>query len=186
MEDYVAALSAAGWTVLYPPSAKTASDSQIIARYAKNGRDIWARLYYEFGANLSFSVADVGGENWAARLARDCKVPLYGVFFDFNKATLKLESEPVLNRALALLQGNTEKVEIRGHTDSVGGDAANLTLSEARAAAVRTWLVSHGVDGARIASRGYGKTQPVADNSTDAGRAKNRRVELAKATCATH
>lgn len=185
MEDYVAALTAAGWTVQYPPVGKAASDSQIIAHYTKSGRDIWARLYYEYGANLSFTIADAGAENWAARFAKDCKVPLYGVFFDFNKATLKPESESVLNRALGLLQGNTEKVEVRGHTDSVGGDAANLTLSEARAASVRTWLVGHGVDAARITSKGYGKTQPVADNATDAGRAKNRRVELAKATCAT-
>lgn len=183
MSEYRRALTAAGWTVVYPDDKQAAGAGQIIARYAKNGRDLWARLFYEFGALLSFQVADTGAEDWAARLARDCRVPLYGVFFDFNKATIKPESEPVLQKAATLLKGNAEKIEVRGHTDAIGNEADNLKLSEARAASVRTWLTGHGIDAARLGSKGFGKSQPVADNGTEQGRAKNRRVELARTAC---
>jgi outer membrane protein OmpA-like peptidoglycan-associated protein len=66
----------------------------------------------------------------------------------------------------------------------VGGDAYNQTLSEARAKAIVTWLTQHGIAGARLTAKGFGKTRPIADNATDAGRAKNRRVEIADPNCA--
>ena len=179
------ALVKAGWTVLYPKTAREdGANGALIAHYTKNGRDIWARIAYLHGASLSYQVADVGAEDWAAKLAKECRVPLYGVFFDFNKAILKPESDPVLNKAAAVLKSASGfNVEVQGHTDSVGGDDANLKLSEARAASVMQWLTAHGIPAARLTSKGYGKTQPVADNKTDEGRAKNRRVELRKAGC---
>ncbi len=177
------ALLRAGWNVLYP----TGTDTQggvIVARYLKNGRDIWARLTYEYGASIAYTVADAGTDDWGAQLAKTCRLPLYGVTFDFNKATLKAESEPVLARAAALLrQSPGFAVEVQGHTDNVGADEYNQKLSEARAASVRQWLAGHGIDGSRLGSKGYGKTQPVADNGSDFGRAKNRRVELVKQAC---
>ncbi|MBL7694911.1 MAG: OmpA family protein, partial [Ferruginibacter sp.] len=69
-------------------------------------------------------------------------------------------------------------VQIDGHTDDVGKDENNQTLSENRAAAVKAYLVSKGIEESRLASAGYGETKPVADNKTAAGRAKNRRVEM--------
>ena len=75
------------------------------------------------------------------------------------------------------------KLEVQGHTDNVGNDVYNQTLSEARAKAVVTWLTQHGVAGDRLTARGYGKTKPVADNGSDGGRAKNRRVEIADPRC---
>ncbi len=69
-------------------------------------------------------------------------------------------------------------MDIDGHTDNVGSDALNQTLSENRAASVKAYLASKGVDESRLLSTGYGEKQPVADNKTAAGRAKNRRVEL--------
>ncbi|MFO1344023.1 OmpA family protein [Casimicrobium huifangae] len=177
------ALVKAGWTVLYPAETDSAGGT-IVARYLKNGRDIWARLDYEYGASLSYSVADTASDDWAAKLNKDCRLPLYGVTFDFNKATIKPESEVVLARAAAVLKQATGfAVEVQGHTDNVGGDDYNQKLSEARAASVKQWLGSHGADAARLSSKGYGKTQPVADNGSDFGRAKNRRVELVKAGC---
>ena len=73
------------------------------------------------------------------------------------------------------------KVRIEGHTDNVGDKTANQGLSERRAQAVIGWLVAHGINGGRLSARGYGDSKPVADNSTDEGRARNRRVELVKA-----
>lgn len=182
-EDYRNALAAAGWTVLYPP--RDARDAGIlIAHYAKNGRDVWARLTYEYGASISFTVADVGGEDWAGKLDRDCRIPLYGVFFDFDKATLKPESDPVLQKAAGVMKARPAvKAEVQGHTDNVGGDDYNMKLSAARAASVMQWLTSHGIDASRLGAKGYGKAQPVADNATDAGRARNRRVELVNLAC---
>src|SRR4030081_2858763 len=83
-----------------------------------------------------------------------------------------------------LAKDTTLKVEVQGHTDNVGGDAYNQTLSEARARAVLDWLNKHGVAAARWSAKGYGKIKPVADNNNDEGRAKNRRVEIADPACA--
>ncbi len=183
IEDYHKALLAAGWTVIYPEAGRIKDAGEIIARYAQQGRDIWARMTYEYGASLSFAVTDAGAEDWSAKLKKDCKVPLYGVFFDFNKSTIKPESEPVLAKAAALIKSVAGPVEVRGHTDAVGGEESNLKLSDARAASVRAWLAGKGVDALRLTSKGFGKSQPVADNATEQGRAKNRRVELVQLQC---
>ncbi len=76
-----------------------------------------------------------------------------------------------------MLQDNPDiKVEIAGHTDSIGTQEYNQRLSQARAEAVARWLVEHGVDSTRIVAVGYGESQPIADNGTEEGRALNRRV----------
>lgn len=183
VRDNREALVKAGWTVLYPAENDSEAAS-LVARYNKNGRDIWAKLFYEYGASLSYVVADTASDDWAAKLDKDCRLPLYGVTFDFNKATIKPESEVVLTRAVSVLKEKSGfAVEVQGHTDNVGGDDYNQKLSDARAASVKLWLSGHGVDATRLSSKGYGKTQPVADNGSDFGRAKNRRVELTKVGC---
>jgi outer membrane protein OmpA-like peptidoglycan-associated protein len=108
------------------------------------------------------------------------------VLFDFNKSTLQPASDPVLQQILDLLRNPTQKIEVQGHTDTVGGDAYNQTLSEARAKAIVIWLTQHGIAGDRLTAKGFGKSRPIADNATDAGRAKNRRVEIADPNCAAH
>lgn len=174
---YRDALTAAGWT--FVKSAEP-SDAVLLAHYTKNGRDVWAGLHMN-GEELSMRVAD---NDLTSQLRSACHVPLYGVHFDFNKPSLRADSEGPLQQVLAFLNANPSlKVELQGHTDGVGDAAANQTLSQARAASVQAWLVQHGVDGARITSVGYGKTRPVATNDTDEGRAKNRRVEIAKGGC---
>jgi outer membrane protein OmpA-like peptidoglycan-associated protein len=101
------------------------------------------------------------------------------VFFDFDQAELKTESKPDLNRAIAFLRQNpTINVEIAGYTDSVGTVEYNTKLSQDRANAVRTYLISGGIDQNRLKAVGYGEDQPVADNATEEGRARNRRVEM--------
>jgi len=134
------------------------------------------------GTSHHLSVGDAG--DIAAALKKDCHVPLYGITFDFNKTTLRPDSEGTLQRILAFLQRETAlAVEVQGHTDNIGGDDYNLKLSQGRADSVKAWLVQHGVTATRIATRGYGRQQPIADNDSDEGRAKNRRVELARAGC---
>jgi OOP family OmpA-OmpF porin len=175
---YHDALTKAGWSIIRETHS---ADAQIIAHYGERGRNIWAVLHLN-GGDMSFTVGD---ENDLAKsLAKDCHVALDGVLFDFNKATLKPESEPVLQHVQALITQNAAlKLEVQGHTDNVGTDAYNQKLSEDRAAAVVAWLNQHQAKGDRLTSQGYGKTRPVADNNSDEGRAKNRRVEIANTAC---
>jgi outer membrane protein OmpA-like peptidoglycan-associated protein len=180
--SYREALKRAGWTVL-PNGGMAEGEGLVRAHYSANGRDIWAvlgRAADDSNTGMSISVADVGAEDWAKALASQCRLPLYGVTFDFDKATLRPESAPVLEKAAAALTGNPAlSIEVQGHTDDVGEDAYNLKLSGQRAETVRLWLTQHGVAATRLTARGYGKTQPVIENSSDANRARNRRVELA-------
>jgi OmpA-OmpF porin, OOP family len=186
VDAYRSALTKAGWQVIYPSTDIAVKDAaSVIAHYDQHGRNIWIKLMYEYGASLSYQVADIGADDWSAKFSEDCQVPLYGVFFDFNKATLKPESNSALSKALALLQKmGGSKIEVQGHTDNVGADQYNIALSTARATAVMAWLSQHGVAAERMSAKGYGKTQPLVDNNTDVGRAKNRRVALRNLACA--
>lgn len=186
LAQYRNALTKAGWTIIDSSGGIGQSDAVIIAHYARNGRDIWAYLHHG-GGEMLFRVADRGADNLAQQLAKTCHVALYGVLFDFNKATLKAESTSVLTRvADVLIKDATLKVEVQGHTDNVGSDDYNQKLSEARAKSVMAWLSGHGVAANRLSAKGYGKRMPVADNDSDEGRAKNRRVEIAKPGCSAH
>lgn len=180
---YHDALANAGWTIVEQSQGIHQSDAVITAHYSRNGRDIWAQLHGT-PAEYSIAVADVGASDLAGELARSCHVALYGVLFDFDKATLKPDSDPVLGRVQAMLQKDAAlKVEVQGHTDGVGSDTYNQTLSDARARSVVAWLTQHGIAADRLTAKGYGKTMPVADNDSDEGRAKNRRVEVARPGC---
>jgi len=106
-------------------------------------------------------------------------IVLDGVNFDYNKDSLMPGASRILDGVVRELQTQPRiHVEIGGHTDGRGGDAYNLALSERRAERVRQYLVQQGVDASRLSAHGYGKTQPIASNATDEGRARNRRVEL--------
>ena len=100
-------------------------------------------------------------------------------FFDFDKATLKPEGKAKLDDLASKLKGmNLEVVIAVGHTDSVGTDAYNQKLSMRRAEAVKAYLISNAIEANRVYTEGKGEKQPVADNKTADGRAKNRRVEI--------
>ncbi len=106
-------------------------------------------------------------------------ITLQGVHFATNSARLTPESSAVLDAVAASLSAHPRlRVEVQGHTDGVASEAYNLKLSEARANAVRDYLVAHGVDPAELTAKGYGKLRPIASNQTAAGRALNRRVVL--------
>ena len=101
------------------------------------------------------------------------------IFFDYDRADLKRESLPELRRAVEFLKENPGiRVEISGHTDSVGSDEYNRDLSRRRAESVRNWMIREGVEASRLVAAGYGEERPVADNGTEGGRARNRRVEM--------
>lgn len=101
------------------------------------------------------------------------------ITFAFGRAEINSNFYSVLNSVVQVLREfDKTAIQVAGHTDSVGSDQANLQLSQDRAQSVANYLVSQGVNPARVSATGYGKTRPVADNSTENGRAANRRVEL--------
>lgn len=104
---------------------------------------------------------------------------LDNVFFDTGKSSLRPESFKELNElAEFLLHKKNIEIEIAGHTDDVGDDAANLKLSQDRADAVKAYLVKKGVKAERVVAKGYGETKPIAPNTTPEGKQKNRRTEV--------
>jgi OOP family OmpA-OmpF porin len=104
---------------------------------------------------------------------------LDNVLFDFDKTAVKPDGAKILDRLIVFLKENADKrVDLEGHTDSVGTDQYNQKLSEQRAASVKEYLTKRGVAASRIATKGFGESKPIADNKTAEGRAKNRRVEI--------
>ncbi|WP_294294527.1 OmpA family protein [uncultured Sphingomonas sp.] len=102
-----------------------------------------------------------------------------GITFGYDRADIQPQFRPTLDQVADVLsQYNSTYVDVYGHTDSTGADAYNQTLSERRATAVADYLAGHGVNPARLGTRGFGETRPIASNATEDGRAANRRVEI--------
>jgi outer membrane protein OmpA-like peptidoglycan-associated protein len=122
------------------------------------------------------------GPSLAEALAKNCRVEVPGIYFDFNEATLKPQSKRALQEIAAALSKQPQRhVSIEGHTDNIGSAQYNDDLSARRAATVKAALVGDfKVDAATIATRGFGLRRPVETNETLAGRARNRRVELVR------
>ena len=107
------------------------------------------------------------------------KLVLRGINFDFDKYNIKPEFEPVLDEAVSTLQAKPNvRINVNGHTDSIGTVEYNLALSDRRANAVVNYLTGKGIASDRLVPQGFGKSQPIATNETAEGRAQNRRVEL--------
>ncbi len=164
----------------------------MVAKMIVGGKTIWLQtninnsgegyaLYIVEEAAMEQKV-DFTAMELAKALNATGSVALHNILFDTGKATIKAESAAALTPIADLLKNDAAlKLEIQGHTDNVGATAANLKLSQDRAAAVKSYLVQKlGSDSARLTTAGLGDTRPVADNKTEDGRGQNRRVELVK------
>src|SRR6266545_1143756 len=154
--------------------------SILIPGLAMSDAATMSRIVYESGFSAERPVSNVTPRSTTGVFASEkTPVVLRGVTFETGRSALKPDSYTILDIVAASLIANPEiKIEIGGHTDNTGAAATNTRLSQARADAVRTYLASKGVSPDRMVARGYGPTQPVAPNTTAAGRAQNRRVEL--------
>ncbi len=168
---------------------------EIWLKLDKAGKTFWVYVdsWHGGGAGETYGITIVEKESMvqevvanAKSLARDISstghASVYGIHFDFNKTTVKPESEPTLKEIAKLLKQNPKlNLYVVGHTDSVGKIDYNMQLSNARAKAiVKALITKYGVSQNRLSSYGVGPLAPVASNETEEGRALNRRVELVK------
>jgi len=161
-------------------------------KLVKNGNEIWAWIHIDTNAeNIHLTIVEK--QAMKQEIVADAKfmaegihttghVAIYGIYFDFNKADVKPESESSLKEITKLLQQDAKlKLYVVGHTDNVGTLDYNMKLSQQRAEAVVRELVSkYKVDSLRLKAIGVGPAAPVTSNDTEEGKAKNRRVELVK------
>jgi outer membrane protein OmpA-like peptidoglycan-associated protein len=129
---------------------------------------------------IEFPVPKAAPDSIETLLSRNEVAQVYGIYFSFNSADIRPESERILKEIAGVLQAHPDwKLQVDGHTDGIGNDAANLDLSKRRSAAVKAALVSrHGIAEGRLSTAGHGESSPQATNDTAEGRARNRRVEL--------
>jgi outer membrane protein OmpA-like peptidoglycan-associated protein len=185
--NYTNAIAKIGGVFLMRPSG----ENYTYMKVTKDGKEIWACIDQDSWGGNTYYLFIVEKDVMTQEVVADAKfmadgisstghVAVYGVYFETDKAEIKPESEPALAEMAKLLKGNPAlNVFIVGHTDSTGTVEHNLKLSQDRATAVVTLLVSkHGIAASRLKAYGVGSLAPVAPNKTDEGRAKNRRVEL--------
>ena len=178
--NFQTALKTAGFAIDYEDSPRTITAHKGTTWYRLENSGSY---YYQTLLTTKTMAQEVTVD--ASSLAKEIEasghVAIYGIHFDTGQATIRPDSEQTLTQILKLLTDTADlKLRIEGYTDNVGQAAANQALSDRRAQAVVAWLTSHGVAGARLAAKGLGAANPVADNVTEDGRAKNRRVELVK------
>jgi OmpA-OmpF porin, OOP family len=181
--NYGNAAKSLGGTVLYD------EDRHLTARVVtKAGKEVWLRVeVFNDGRDYTLDVVEVEAmkqeveaSDMLDALNKNGFIALY-INFDTGKADIKAESQPTVEQIITLLKTNPSlNVSIEGHTDNVGTAAGNKTLSEQRARSVMTAVVKGGVPPGRVSAIGWGQEKAVADNRTEEGRAKNRRVEIVK------
>lgn len=195
--NYANAVRNIGGAVLYEGSASEANCENgnfcgigrlVTAKIGKGSKEIWVQISTCDGGN-DYTVTmiereamkqDVTAGDMLNALNKAGHITLY-INFDTGKSTIKPESQPVIDQIVSLMKDNPDlKIGVEGHTDNVGDPKKNKILSEDRAKAVVSAIVKQGIDASRLSASGFGQEKPIADNATEEGRAKNRRVELVK------
>ncbi len=193
MRNYSNAIKSMGGTVIYegmPQNAECADfngRNMIVGKVVKGTDELWVEVspfsgdeYYLTVVIKELMKQDVTASSIFEALNRDGRIALY-INFDTGKSIIREDSKPVIDQIVQMMKSNAElKIGVEGHTDNVGSPASNKTLSEERAKSVVSAIVAQGVSADRFSPTGFGQDKPVADNSTEEGRAKNRRVELVK------
>lgn len=187
IKNYENAFKKNGGSLVYREGSETA----VYRMPLPGGGERWMQMNVDNeGYRYQLNIIELAGmqqkvefsaDQMAEAIAKNGFVALNGILFDTGKATIKPESKALLDEVVALLKKDGAlKLNVVGHTDNVGDKKANLELSKQRAASVMRALVAGGVDAKRLKSDGKGDAEPVSDNRTEDGRAKNRRVELVK------
>jgi len=199
LRNYENAFKAKGWKIQAPANPQN-TEQPVTVEKTDSGVDTWVMIITQKSLDdaegkgviiYDVNVIEIGKmeqvieiDESGMKKALDTagKVVLHGINFDTGKSTIKDDSKPLLEEVGKLLTNNPGlKLSIEGHTDNVGNKDANQKLSEQRAASVKDFLVKNNkIDAARLSTKGFGDTKPIADNATADGKTQNRRVELVK------
>jgi len=168
--------------------AENCGGRMIVGKVTKGGNELWIEVapfndgndYYLTLVVKEAMKQEVTASDMFDALNREGHIALY-INFDTGKSTIKPESKPIIEQIVQMMKATPNfKISVEGHTDNVGNAKSNKTLSDERARAVLAAVVAQGIDPKRLSAAGYGQDKPIADNKTEEGRAKNRRVELVK------
>jgi OOP family OmpA-OmpF porin len=191
LRNYQNAIKAINGEVVFERLPKEGDGGETTLKVKSGGKDVWVKVEPDVWSapTQSYKLSVVEVEAMAQvvsanalldALNKDGFIALY-INFDTGKADLKADGEATVKEIAAMLKAApTMKISIEGHTDNVGTPASNQKLSEARAKSVMDAVAKAGIAKDRLSSKGLGQTTPIADNRTDDGKAKNRRVELVK------
>ena len=168
--------------------AENCGYQMMVGKVLKGGGELWVEVvpfndgndYYLTVVAKESMTQDVTAGAMLDALNKDGRIALY-INFDTGKSTIRPDSKPIIDQIVQMMKTNTGlELGVEGHTDNVGDAKSNQTLSENRAKAVVAAIVAQGIEAKRLSAAGHGQDKPVADNSSEEGRAKNRRVELVK------
>ena len=193
MRNYANAVKSMGGAVIYegaPQDAECADYNglnMIVGKVVKNGNEMWVEVASLGGDDYYLTIVlkelmkqDVTASSMFEALNRDGHIALY-INFDFGKSIIRDESKPVIGQIVQMMKSNPElKIGVDGHTDNVGNPTSNKALSVERAKSVVSAIIGQGISADRLSPAGFGQDKPIADNNTEEGRARNRRVELVK------
>ena len=180
--NFVNAIKSLGGSVVYEESY------YVCLKLVKGGKEIWVAVEtYNNATGYQLTILELGemaqevtANDMFMALNKDGYMALY-INFDTGKSDIKPESQPIIEQIVTLLMDHPDlKLSIEGHTDNVGDAKSNKVLSEQRAKSVLEAIVNKGIDSGRLSAVGWGQEKPVADNRTEDGRAKNRRVEIVR------
>lgn len=193
-KNYANAVRNMGGTVIFDGEcsgaecAENCGSRMMTGKVIKGGGELWVEVvpfnegndYYLTLVVKEEMKQDVTASGMLETLNRDGRIALY-INFDTGKATVKSESQPIIAQIVQMLKANSGlMISVEGHTDNVGNPKSNKTLSDERAKSVVAAIIAGGIDAKRLSAVGHGQDKPIADNSSEEGRAKNRRVELVK------
>ena len=191
IRNYQNAIKSINGTVVYERLPKDNDGGETTLRVSTGGKDIWVRVEPDiFSAptqSYTLHIVEVAAMQQVVNahrmldaLNKQGFIALY-INFDTGKWDLKADGQATVGEIVAMLKAAPAlRIAVEGHTDNAGNAASNKTLSENRAKSVTSAIVAGGIDAKRVSAAGFGQERPVADNRSEEGRAKNRRVELVK------
>jgi OmpA-OmpF porin, OOP family len=192
IKNYENAIVKNGGKMVYKNTDGSAGDIEAVYHFNSENKEYWIKVGRMAGNGIvaeAFELnilemekmkQEIEASEMFEAINKDGFIALY-INFETGKSDIKSESQPIVDQIVEMLKQNPDlKVSVEGHTDNVGSDKSNQTLSENRAKSVMNALISGGIEKSRLSSKGWGATKPIEDNTTEDGRFKNRRVEIVK------